>query len=277
MVQDPMPTVESNALPPRLIDAHCHLDFDYGEKGPGDLIGEAAEAGVSPLITIGTDPDNITGVAALSDKYHGVYHTVGVHPHEARRMEDRHLGDLMMAAAHPRCVAIGEIGLDYHYKNSAPAVQRARLRDQLDLALVVGLPVVIHAREADDDLLAALDQYAAAIPAARPPGVIHCFSGPRALGQRCLELGFFISFSGMITFGWAEELRACARDFPLDRLMVETDAPYLAPSPFRGKRCEPHMVRYTAEKLAQVREITVHEVAEATVENTCRLFGLMGE
>ena len=271
-----MSTVESNALPPRLIDAHCHLDFDYGDKGAGDLVGEAAEAGVSPLIAIGTDPDNITGVADLSTRYHGVYHTVGVHPHEARRMEDHHLGALMMAAAHPRCVAIGEIGLDYHYKNSTPKVQRARLRDQLDLALAVGLPVVIHTRDADADLLAALNRYAALLPPGRPPGVIHCFSGPRALGQRCLELGFYISFSGMITFGWADELRACARDFPLDRLVVETDAPYLAPKPYRGKRCEPRMVRHTAEKLAQVRGITVQEVAEATVDNTCRLFGLLG-
>ena len=260
---------------PRLIDSHCHLDSDYGKKGPGDLVGEAAEAGVSPLIAICTDPENIKGVASLSDQFHGVYHTVGVHPHEASRMEDRHLGALMMAAAHSRCVAIGEIGLDYHYETSPPQVQRDRLRDQLDLALAVGLPVVIHTREAVEDTLSALTRYARDLPAGRQPGVIHCFSGPRMLGEACLELGFFISLSVMITYEWADELRECARDFPLDRLMVETDAPYLAPKLYRGKRCEPRMVRHTAEKLAQVRGIPFHEVAASTTDNTCRLFGLM--
>ena len=260
---------------PQLIDAHCHLDFDYGKKGPGDLIGEAAEAGVSPLIAICTEPQNIKRVASLSDQFHGVYHTVGVHPHEASHMEDRHLGAMMMAAAHHRCVAMGEIGLDYHYETSPPGVQRARLRDQLDLALAVGLPVVIHTREAVEDTLSALTRYAKDLPAGRQPGVIHCFSGPRELGEACLELGFFISFSGMITYEWAGELRECARDFPLDRLMVETDAPYLAPKPYRGKQCEPRMVRHTAEKLAQVRGVPIHELAAATTDNTCRLFGLL--
>ena len=262
--------------PLRLIDSHCHLDSDYGGKSPGDLVGEAAEVGVAPLITIGTDPSSLERVRALSEELPGVYHTVGIHPHDARLMEDRHLADLMMAAAHPLCVGIGEIGLDYHYDSSPPPVQRARLRDQLDLAMAVELPVVIHGREAEDDLLEALTRYATLLPGDGPPGVLHCFSGPRKLGELCLEMGFYISFSGMITFGWADELRACARDFPLDRLLVETDAPYLAPAPHRGKRCEPAMVRHTAQKLADVRGISLEEVAEATVDNTCRLFGLFG-
>lgn len=268
-------TVDRSKLP-QLIDAHCHLDLDYGKKGAGELVSQAAEQGVSPLIAICTAPEHIKRVSGLSDRFHGVYHTVGVHPHEASRMKDQHLGALMMAAAHPRCVAVGEIGLDYHYKNSPPSVQRDRLQDQLDLALAVGLPVVIHTREATADLLPALRRYRSLLPPGRLPGVIHCFSGPRGLGEACLDMGFYISFSGMLTYGWADEIRACARDFPLDRLMVETDAPYLAPKPHQGKQCEPSMVRHTAAKLADVRGLPLHEVAAATMDNTCRLFGLMG-
>lgn len=262
---------------PQLIDSHCHLDHSYGHKTAADLVEEAADDGISPLITIGTSPASSQQVRALSESLPGVYHTVGVHPHDAAAMEDHHLAELARAAAHPRCVAIGEIGLDYHYDTSPRDTQRARLADQLELALEVDLPVVIHVREADDDLLAALRPHAARLPADRIPGVLHCFSSGRSLGEACLELGFYISFSGMLTFGWADELRACARDFPLDRLLVETDSPYLAPIPHRGKRCEPRLVRHTAEKLAEVRGAPIEEIARATVQNTRRLFNLPEE
>ena len=256
----------------RLIDSHCHLDHDYGDKSAAVLAREAAEAGVEQLVTVGTSPDSVRRALTLSDNLPGVYFTAGVHPHAAGEMEDRHLGELMIAAAHPRCGAVGEIGLDYHYDYSPRSIQRERLADQLKLALAVGLPVVIHGREAEDDLMEALNWYTTLLPPTRSPGVLHCFSGPRQLGAACLKLGFYISFSGMLTYKWADEIRACARDFPLNRLLVETDAPYLAPAPHRGKRCEPRMVRHTAQRLAELRGISEQEVARATTENARRLF-----
>lgn len=255
-----------------LIDTHCHLNYDYSPKSREDILREAREAGVEMMVTIGVDLGTISEVEAISSAHENVYHTVGVHPHEAITLEPGYLEVMERAARHPRCRAIGEIGLDYHYDHSPREVQRARLEEQLELALQVGQPVVIHSREGEDDLLEVLKRYAARVPTGKPVGIIHCFSGTRRFGEECLKLGFLISFSGIVTFKNAEELRGCARDFPLDRILVETDSPYLAPVPYRGKKCEPSMVKMTAMKVAEVRGIPFEELASATTANARAFF-----
>ncbi len=257
-----------------LIDSHCHLSYDFAPKSVDDIVREARENGVETLITIGTDMKNLPEVQALSERFDCVYHTVGVHPHDAIDIADSDIIEIETRARHPRCVAVGEIGLDYHYDHSPRDVQQKRLRDQLAVAARVGKPVIIHSREAEPDLLAALTEYARGLAPGRIPGVIHCFSGTREFGQSCLELGFYISFSGILTFKNAEELRQAAREYPLERILVETDSPYLAPIPFRGKKCEPSMVRLTAQKLAEVRGLSFDRIAQATTANAKRFFGI---
>ena len=259
---------------PELIDSHCHLNYDYAPKSTDDLVREALEAGVSTLITIGVDLPSLPEVAAISEKYPNVYHTVGVHPHDAATVQDGDIETLRQAGRHSRCRAIGEIGLDYHYDHSPRDVQIHRLNQQLDLAVELGLPVVIHSRDGEEDLLRSLSVYAAKLPPGKIPGVIHCFTGTCDFGKACIDLGFYISFSGILTFKKAEDLRTSARAFPLERLLVETDSPYLAPVPNRGKKCEPAMVRHTAEKLAELKGVSLDEVARMTTSNTRRVFGI---
>lgn len=257
-----------------LIDTHCHLNYDYAPKSDSDLVREAGLADVRAMITIGTEMATLAQVAAISDKFENVYHTVGVHPHEAITVQESDYATIKKAASHSKCVAIGEIGLDYHYDHSPPAAQIEVLKRQLAIALECELPVVIHSREAESDLLDALKEYASKLPAGRVPGVIHCFTGTYAFGAECIALGFYVSLSGILTFKSAEDIRTSARAFPLNQLLVETDSPYLAPIPFRGKKCEPSMVKHTAEKLAEVKGLSFDEVARATTENAIRVFGL---
>lgn len=259
-----------------LIDSHCHLDYDYAPKTVDQLVEEATKAGVGALVTIGVDLAHLPGAVAISEKFPQVYHTVGVHPHEAEGMTDAHLAQLRVAARHPKCRAIGEIGLDYHYDHSPREIQRKRLQDQIELALEVGQPIVIHSRDGEADLLPALAAYAKRVPAGRPVGIIHCFTGTTEFGQACIDLGFYISISGIVTFKNSEELRRSVRTFPLDKLMVETDSPYLAPMPFRGKKCEPAMVEWTARKLAEIHGTTLEEVARLTTANAKRFFRIGG-
>ncbi|MDR3605790.1 MAG: TatD family hydrolase [Oligoflexia bacterium] len=255
-----------------LIDSHCHLEYDYAPKDIETLLADAKAAGVEYLVTIGTDAASWPKVAKLSEQYEQVFHTVGMHPHESIDLTPLLLDTLTKAAAHPKCRAIGEIGLDYHYDHSPREVQRERLAEQLEIARKTRQPIVIHSREGEDDLLEQLKDHAAKLPAGVLPGVIHCFSGTRDFGKACLDLGFYISFSGILTFKKADELRECAREFPLERLLVETDSPYLAPIPYRGKKCEPSMVRLTAQKLAEVKGLPFEEVARVTTENARTLF-----
>jgi len=257
-----------------LIDSHCHLTFDFAPKTAADLVREAHLADVHHLITVGTDVETLPQVIAISEQFPEVFHTVGQHPHDAKQLTQEGIDVLERAARHPKCRAIGEIGLDYHYDSSPRETQRETFAKLLDLALRVDLPVVIHSREAEEDILSALGVYCARLPKDRIPGVIHCFTGSRLFGERCLELGFYISFSGVITFKNAAEIRECARTFPLNRILVETDAPFLAPIPHRGKRCEPAMVRATAEALAKLRNLPLLDLAQATTENAKRVFNL---
>jgi TatD DNase family protein len=255
-----------------LIDTHCHLNYDYAPKTHADLIREAETAGVIAMVTIGTDMSSLTEIQKISEQYSQVYHTVGIHPHEAVTIQDADLETLEKAANHPKCRAVGEIGLDYHYDHSPRELQQSRLEQQLNLALRVKQPVVIHSREGEDDLYSLLQKYSTQVDSRITPGIIHCFSGTADFGKKCLDLGFYISFSGILTFKKADEIRAAAQMFPLDRILVETDSPYLAPIPFRGKKCEPSMVKFTAQKLAEVKSISIEEVARVTTENAKRVF-----
>ena len=259
-----------------LFDSHCHLNYDYAPKTEADLIREAMEAGVSTLVTIGVDLDTIVPVQAISERYSNVFHTVGVHPHEAITVQPGDLDRIRQAAKHPKCRAIGEIGLDYHYDHSPRDVQRRVLEEQLELALELGQPVIIHSRDAEPELLESLTAYAhkhaRKAETGQSPGVIHCFSGSHEFGKSCLDLGFLISFSGILTFKSAESLRTSAREFPLDRLLIETDSPYLAPIPFRGRKCEPSMVKLTALKIAELKGIKLEEVARVTTATAKQFF-----
>jgi TatD DNase family protein len=252
-----------------IIDSHCHLDFpDFA----GDLDGvveRARAAGVERMITIGTRVSKAAGVAAIAEKYEDVFFTVGTHPHEAAGAGAEDFAAMREFARHPRCVGIGEAGLDYHYDNAPRDVAERVFRGQIKLARELDLPLVIHTRDADDDMAAILAQE---MGQGRFRALLHCFTGSRELAETALGLGLFISFSGVVTFKKSEGLRAIARGAPLDRILVETDAPYLAPTPYRGRRNEPAFVVDTARVIAEARGLDLDTLAEATRANTHTIF-----
>jgi TatD DNase family protein len=255
-----------------LIDTHCHLNYEYdGGKGPADLVQEATANGVDTLITIATDHTNFETVKTISEAHENVYHTIGVHPHEASLVTPEILKTMRSYLDHPKCVAIGEIGLDYYYEHSDREKQKAECAAQMELAIEVKKPIVVHSRDGEEDLLPLLRDYALR-QKGPSKGVIHCFSGTDAFARACMDLGFFISISGILTFKNSEPLRQIVKEFPLDRLLVETDSPFLAPAPLRGKKCEPFMVKHTALKLAEIKGIPFEELARITTENAKRCF-----
>ena len=258
-----------------LIDTHCHLNYEYdGGKTPTDLVREAAENGVGTLITIATEPSNFETVREISEQFPNVYHTIGVHPHEASFVNAEVLAQMRTALRHPKCVAVGEIGLDYYYEHSAREKQKQECQSQLEVAIETKKPVVIHSRDGEEDLLPMLTDYAKKQAGASSLGVIHCFTGTESFGRSCLDLGFYISISGILTFKNSEVLRNTIRNFPLDRLLVETDSPFLAPTPLRGKKCEPFMVKHTALKLADLFGVSFETLSEITSRNARACFGL---
>ena len=262
-----MPTGET------LIDSHCHLDMNDFAADHAQVMARATAAGVGAMVTIGAGGPlaaNERAVALAGTLAH-VYATVGVHPHEASLVDDAVLALVESLARHPRVVAIGETGLDYHYDHSPRPRQRAAFAAFIQLARRLELPVVVHLRDADADAL----EIMRAEGARDTGGVIHCFSGDAASARAFLDLGFHISFSGIVTFKNAEPLRDAARSVPADRLMVETDAPFLAPVPYRGRRNEPALVVQTAAVLAEVRGESFATLAGNTRRNTERLFGLL--
>ena len=259
-----------------LIDTHCHLNYDYeGGKTPADLIRECKENGVDYLITIGTDQAGFEAVQKISESFPNVFHTIGIHPHEADEVTPEVLKFMRPFLDHPKCVAVGEIGLDYYYDHSDRKKQQQECIAQAELALDVKKPIVIHSRDGEDDLLVILKDYAKKHSGTYSKGVIHCFSGTEAFARECMDLGFYISLSGIFTFKNTENLRQMVKGFPVDRLLVETDAPFLAPMPLRGKKCEPYMVKHTALKLAEVLEMPFDALAEQTSKNAIRCFGLV--
>lgn len=270
------PTTHSS-ITPCLIDSHCHLTYPYEGKTAQELVTEAQSQGVGYLITIATEPSNFKSCQEISEGYSNVYHSIGVHPHDTSQVTPQILHEMKSFLTHPKCVAVGEIGLDYYYEHTDRKKQQDECWAQLELALEFKKPVIIHSRDAEDDLLTLLKQYARTYQQQQSThslGVIHCFSGTPDFAKECIELGFYISFSGILTFKNAEAIRIVATQIPKERILVETDAPFLAPVPLRGKKCEPFMVKHTALKLSEVLKLPFDDVVRLTFENTKKCFQL---
>ena len=256
-----------------LIDSHAHLDMPHFDADRDDVIARAQEVGIAAILTLGVDGASSQRAVALAQQYEGVYAAVGIHPHEAEHATPEVYKTLMGLAREReanRIIAWGEIGLDYHYDHSPRDVQQREFRRQIRLARELDLPVCIHSREAHDDVLAILDE-----EQARDVGVVmHCFSGDEQVARRCLDLGFYISFAGPVTFTNARKLLAVVPLVPDDRLLIETDAPYLSPHPWRGRehRNEPARVAVIAARLAELRGISVEAVGQTATQNFHRLF-----
>jgi TatD DNase family protein len=252
-----------------LVDSHCHLDFPDFDEDRDAVLDRARAAGVETIVSISTRVARFPQLRALVDRYHDVYCSAGTHPHNAAEEPDVTTEELVRLAADPKVVAIGEAGLDYHYDLSPRAAQRASFLRHIAAARETQLPLVIHAREADDDIGDILE---AESGQGTFPAILHCFSSGPDLARRGVELGLYLSFSGILTFRRSDALREIARDVPLDRLLVETDAPYLAPTPHRGRRNEPAYVAETAKVLASVRGLSAEDLAKATTDNFYRIF-----
>ncbi|KKC34784.1 TatD family hydrolase [Devosia psychrophila] len=256
-----------------LIDSHCHLDFEALAADIDGVLERAAAAGVTGMVTISTYVDKFSTYAAIAERYPNVWCSVGTHPHHADEELHIQTDDLVRLSAHPRCVAIGEAGLDYFYDNAPREAQATGLHRHIAAARITGLPLVIHSRKCDDDMAAILRQETAQ---GTFPFLLHCFTASESLARTALDLGGYISFSGIITFRNAEEIREVAKFVPADRYLVETDAPYLAPIPHRGESNEPSFVRHTAEKVAEVRGISLEQLGAETTANFHRLFTKVG-
>lgn len=252
-----------------LVDSHCHLDFPALAGQRDEVIGRARAAGVGVMLTIGTTLSAFDGVRAVAEAHEGIYCSVGVHPHEAEAEPDIQAEMLLAHAGHPKVVAFGETGLDYFYEHAPREAQKANFRAHIEAARTAGLPVIVHTRDADEDTEALLTEERRK---GAFTGVLHCFTSGERLARAAIDLGFYISFSGIVTFKKTEALQAIARELPLERILVETDAPYLAPIPHRGKTNEPAFVAHTAAKMAELRGIPVGELTAATTANFHRLF-----
>jgi TatD DNase family protein len=252
-----------------LVDSHCHLDFpDFADELDG-VVARAEAAGVGRIVTISTRVHRHDSLVAIAEKFPNVFCSVGTHPHYAHEELDISAEALIERAKHPKVVAIGEAGLDYFYDKSPRAAQEISFRAHVAAARHTGLPLVIHTRDADADMARMLKEE---MEQGAFTAVLHCFTGGRELARRAIALGHYISFTGILTFKKSEELRAIAADLPAERILVETDAPYLAPGKFRGKRNEPAYVIETANVLAEVRGVSFAEIARRTTDNFFRLF-----
>ena len=251
-----------------LIDSHCHLDFPELAADRSGVIARAKANGVARMVTISTRVRRFDEIRAIAEANPEIWCSVGTHPHHAHEEPEVTTADLVTLAAHPRCVAIGEAGLDYHYPGDYPA-QATGFRRHIAAARETGLPLVVHAREADEDIAAILEEETGQ---GAFPFVLHCFSSGLELARRGLALGGYVSFSGILTFKNAAIIQQVATEAPADRILVETDAPYLAPVPHRGQSNEPGYVLHTAQKLAELRGVSLDEIAATTTANFYRLF-----
>lgn len=252
-----------------LVDHHCHLDFPDFTPERDAIVARAASAGVTTLVTISTKVRNFDTYRAIAEAYPRVFFSVGTHPHQAHEELDVPVSEIIEKSHHPKCVAIGEAGLDYFYDKSPRDAQRQGLLNHIEAARQTGLPLVIHARDADNDMAEILETEMAK---GKFSAVLHCYTGGAGLARRAVALGLYVSASGVITFKKSEDLRAVFASVPLDRLLVETDAPFLAPGPHRGKRNEPAFVVHTAATLAEVKGVSRDVLASATTENFYRLY-----
>jgi TatD DNase family protein len=252
-----------------LVDSHCHLDFPDFDAERDAIVQRAGEAGVGFMVTISTRVRKFERIRNIAETYANVFCSVGTHPHNAGEETDVTAEELISLSAHEKCVAIGEAGLDYHYDKSPREAQANGLRSHIDAARRTGLPLVIHARNADADMEVILLEEAGK---GAFPFLLHCFSSGKRLAEIGVELGGYVSFSGILTFKNSEAIRSIAQNVPEDRLLVETDAPYLAPPPHRGKRNEPAFVRQTAQCLANTLRRSTKEIEQITTRNFFRLF-----
>ena len=252
-----------------LVDSHCHLDFPDFASEIDAVVARAREAGIGRMVTISTRVRQHAQVLAIAEKFSDVFCSVGTHPHNAHEELDIDANALIEIAKHPKVVAIGESGLDYHYNKSPREAQSLGLRQHIAAARETGLPLVIHSRECDADMMRILKEETGK---GAFPAVLHCFTGGRDLAFTAIELGHYVSFTGILTFKNSQDLRDIAAALPADRVLVETDAPFLAPLPYRGKRNEPSYVVETAKVLAATRGVSAEEITRQTTENFFRLF-----
>ncbi|HEY32668.1 MAG TPA: TatD family hydrolase [Dehalococcoidia bacterium] len=264
-----MTTEPTNAL----VDTHAHLDAGEFDADRDEVIARAHDTGIGTIITVGTGIESGQHSIELAERYQDILVAIGIHPHAASTTTEADISAIARLAEHPKVVAIGEIGLDF-YRNYSPRDSQFRvLQWQLDLAAQINLPVVIHCREAHEEIINVLHDWTSRHPERQPPGVIHCFTGDTETARQYLEMGFYLSLGGYITYPANSNAHDTIRSIPPDRLMVETDCPYLAPQRYRGRRNEPSYVRYTAEELAQIRGVSFEALARETTENARRLFG----
>ena len=262
-----------------LIDSHAHIDFPQFAEDRETMLDRARLAGVSTLLAIGTGPgpEKLDSALPFAEQHDWIYATVGIHPHEAKEVMQQHLDDLARLAKHPKVIAWGEIGLDYYYDHSPREVQRQVFVRQMQMARAANLPIVIHCRPSEssenawDECLGFIEEHWSA---SKLGGILHCFTGQEPHAQHAVELGFLVSFAGNITFPKAENIRQVAKQLPIEKMLIETDSPFLAPVPHRGKRNEPAFVVRVAEKIAELRGISVDQVARQTSENFHRFFDL---
>lgn len=252
----------------QLVDSHCHLNYPEFTNIAA-ILESAKEQGVTLCQTISTKRSDFEAIFALIDAYEAIVGSVGIHPHEAEHHQDFTVAECVELTNHPKIVGIGETGLDYYYEHSPKKEQQTLFRRHIEAAQQAGLPLIVHTRDAEEDTIAILREMR---EQGEFSGLIHCFSGTQWLADKALELGLYISISGIITFKKADALRDVVQTVPLDRLLVETDAPYLAPVPYRGKPNQPAYTRYTAEKLAEIKGVSVSEIALKTTNNFMILF-----
>ena len=253
----------------RLVDSHCHLNYEGLAERQDEVLATARERGVTAFLNISTRQSEWNDVIGVAERNADVWATVGVHPHEADAHPDLGSAALVAAASHPRVIAIGECGLDYHYDKSDRAAQRERFEAHVDAAREAGLPLVVHTREAEADTAEILER---AAKEGGVTGVLHCFTGSADLARKGLDLGFYVSLSGIVTFKNAQDLQETAKWLPSNQMLVETDSPFLAPVPHRGKTCEPAFVADTAAFVAELRGEELEALADATTSNFYRLF-----
>ncbi|WP_077614551.1 TatD family hydrolase [Caenibacillus caldisaponilyticus] len=253
-----------------LFDTHTHINAEQFDEDREAVIERAREAGVEEMVVVGFDRGTIERALEIVDRHDGIYAAVGWHPVDAVDMTEEDLRWIEEVAGHPKVVALGEMGLDYHWDKSPADVQKDVFRRQIDLAKRLGLPIIIHNREATEDILRILEEERAS----EVGGIMHCFSADWEAAERCLAMNFYISIGGPVTFKNAPLPKEVAKKVPLDKLLIETDCPYLSPHPFRGKRNEPARVKLVAEQIAELRGMTFEELAEATTQNARRLFGI---
>ena len=252
-----------------LIDSHCHLDYLARDQDLDDVVARARAAGVGGMVTICTKVSEFEAIRTIAERYDDIWCSLGVHPHEAAAEPEVSPERLVELARHPRVVGIGESGLDYYYEHSSREAQQRSFRSHITAARTTGLPLIVHTRDADADTVDILqDEYAKGAF----PGLIHCYCASHELAERSLEIGFYISLSGIVTFKNADSLRETVRTLPIDRILVETDAPYLAPVPKRGKPNEPAFVAHTAAAVAELKGMSVGELTAATTANFFQLF-----